>query len=189
MPPFPGANPAFSIPCGAFSSATPAGAALWSRPGLSPFPSRKRAFSNGCGVISIAIAPVSAPLHSRTLALRHASPGSDIRALLGGVSGTYIEHPVAFGKANVARAAHAFRPAAASKRTAPRALGLSRLRANHRLPEAAWLNVAEKLREQESLTPVGGEADAHFSLAPIASNSASVANDFCAPRRVTESAA
>ena len=32
---------------------------------------------------------VSAPLHSRTLALRHASPGSDIRALLGGVSGTY----------------------------------------------------------------------------------------------------
>ena len=84
-------------------------------------------------------------------------------------------------------------PLPRSKWTAPRALrglGFRDCEHNHRLPEAAaWLNVAEKLREQESLTPVGGRADAHFSLAPIASNSASVANDFCAPRRVTELAA
>ena len=102
-------------------------------------------FQTVCGVISIAIAPVSAPLHSRTLALRHASPGSDIRALLGGVSGTYIEHPVAFGKANVARAAHAFRPATASKRTAPRALGLSGSRAQR--PASGGSGLAQCRRE------------------------------------------
>ena len=63
------------------SVATPAGAALWSRPGRSPFPSPKRAFSNVYGAISIA-----APAGRRREGERLGGRGEPVRRSRTGVA-------------------------------------------------------------------------------------------------------